>query len=631
MSEKMQFQTEVKDLLNLMIHSLYSHKEIFLRELVSNAADAVDKLRFESVSNSELLGDDKDFRIDLKFDEKARTISIIDNGIGMDHDELISNIGTIARSGTKSFLNNLSGDEAKDSNLIGQFGVGFYSVFMVADKVEVLTRKAGEEKGWKWTSEGTGEFEIDELEKESRGTEIIAYIKDDDDSKKYVSEWKIREVIKKYSEFVTHPIYLHTMQQEFDKEGKPKGEATPSQECLNDKPAIWRRSKSDLKKKQYQEFYEHINFGDKEPLAWSHNHVEGVQEYYSLIYIPTKAPFNMFQNETKHGLKLYVKRVFIMEDCKELLPQWLRFVRGVVDSEDLPLNVSREILQSNKTIDGMRKHVTKKTLDMLKKTAEKEPEKYVSFWKEFGNVVKEGFYMNFEFMDELKSLVRFQSTNGASDADITSMEEYVSRMKEDQKDIYYISGESRIAVESSPHLEALKDKGYEVLYMVDPIDEWVTQSINEFDGKPLKNITKGDINIEKSEEEKKADKEKETAFKNLSQAIQKQLDEKVKEVKISSRLHDSPVCLISDEADMGANMERIMKMANQQFSASKRVMEINPDHAICKYLQTQIDEKQDISDWVDVLYDQALLAEGTQIQKPGEFIKKMNALLSKSL
>jgi molecular chaperone HtpG len=626
MTEKMQFQTEVKDLLNLMIHSLYSNREIFLRELISNAADALDKLRFESISNNSLLENDKEFRIDVKFDENASTISISDNGIGMNHDELISNLGTIARSGTKNFVKSLSGEQKHDLNLIGQFGVGFYSVFMIGKSVDVYSRKAGEQDAWKWTSDGEGEFSIASCEKATRGTEIVIHVKDEDDNKSFVSEWKLRSIIKKYSEYVTHPIYLHTLQQAYDKDGKPEGEPTPSQEKINDKPAIWRRSKSDVSAEQYNEFFQHINMGD-EALDWSHNHVEGTQEYFSLIYLPSKAPYNLYNNETKHGLKLYVKRVFIMDDCKELLPQWLRFIKGVVDSEDLPLNVSREILQSNKIIDNIKKHVTKKTLDMLSKLAEEKPTEYHKFWKELGNVLKEGFYMNWEYLEELKALLRFQSTNDNAD-NLTSLKDYVSRMKEDQKEIYYITGESRFAVENSPHLEALKAKGYEVLFLVDPIDEWVTQSLQEFAEKKLKNITKGDIQIEKSAEEKEEEEKKTSEFEKLSKAIQTQLDAKVKEVRISSRLHDSPCCLVSDESDMGANMERILKMTNQEFQSPKRIMELNPKHQICLHMQKELDEGKNIGEWVDILYSQALLAEGTQLEKPGEFVKKLNQLIS---
>jgi molecular chaperone HtpG len=631
MSEKMEFQTEVKELLHLMIHSLYSNREIFIRELISNGSDALDKLRFESIAKPELVAEDKELRIDVRFDEEQKTVIIEDNGIGMNRDDLIANIGTIARSGTKSFVKNLSGEEKHDMNLIGQFGVGFYSVFMVADKVDVYSKRAGEEQGWHWSSEGAGEFELEECEKSGRGTRIIAHIKQDDENKEFVSEWKLRSIIKKYSEYVTHPIYLHTMQQEYDKDGKPEGDPKPNAEHLNEKPAIWRRAKSDVTDEQYKEFYSHINMGDNEPLQWSHNHVEGVQEYHSLLYVPSKAPFGIYNSEQKHGLKLYVKRVFIMEDCKELLPSWLRFMRGVVDSEDLPLNVSREILQSNKIIDQIKKHVTKKSLEMLQKVADDDSEKYISFFKELGNVLKEGFYMNWEHLDELKSLLRFQSTHDASDSFMTSLKDYVSRMPEDQKDIYFITGETRGAVENSPHLEGLKAKGYEVLFMVDPIDEWVTQSLTEFDGKKLKNITKGDIELEKSEEEKKEEKEKKSEFKALIKAIQKQLDADIKEVRISSRLQDSPSCLVSEESDMSANMERILKMSNQAVTKTKRIMEINPKHPINQYLLKQIDAKAQIDDWVDVLYNQALLAEGSEVAKPGEFVKKMNKLLANSL
>jgi len=631
MAETLEFQTEVKELLNLMIHSLYSNREIFIRELVSNSADALDKLRFESISKPELAEAAGDFRIDIRLDAENKTLHISDNGIGMNHDDLIENLGTIARSGTRKFMNNLNGEQKHDMNLIGQFGVGFYSVFMAASKVEVLTRKAGEEQAWKWSSEGTGEFSLEESSKEKPGTEIIAYLKDEEENQEFLQDWKIRGIIKKYSEYVTHPIYLHTMEQEYDDKGKEKGDPKPKEEQLNDKPALWRRSKSDVTDEQYQEFFSHLEFNGSKALAWSHNHVEGVQEYHSLLYVPEKAPFGLFNQEQKHGLKLYVRRVFIMDDCKDILPNWLRFARGVIDSEDLPLNVSREILQSNKIIAQIKKHTTKKILDLLVAMAKDEPTKYAGFWKEMGNVLKEGFYMNWEYQDELKSLLRFQSSFGKSADDLTSLEEYVKRMPSDQKEIYFITGESRSAAENSPHVESIRSRGWEILYMIDPIDEWVAQSVTEFDSKSLRNITMGDLGLEKTEEEKKEEEEKTGEYKKVLEKVKEILGDKIGEVRVSSRLKDSPCCLVSKADGISANMEKILKMSNQNFGKNERDLEINPDHPLVLKLNQSLDQQSEAEEWVDVLYNQAVLAEGGDLEKPGEFVKKMNALLVKAI
>ncbi len=634
--EKMEFQTEVKQLLHLMIHSLYSHKEIFLRELISNSSDALDKVRFESLSNKDILGEDSEFKIKISLDEEKNILTISDNGIGMNHDDLIANLGTIARSGTKAFMDSVSGDDKKDMSLIGQFGVGFYSVFMVASEIEVLSKKAGDDSAWSWKSEGTGDFTLEKSEREGRGTSLIIKLKDEE--KEYSGTWKVKSLVTKYSEYVTHPIELTYLETTSADEEKGTEETTEiKKEILNEKPAIWRRPKKEVTQEQYDEFYSHMSHDYGKPLTQSHNKVEGTLEYSSLLFIPTKAPFDLYNQDSKSGLKLYVKRIFIMDECKELVPSYLRFIKGVIDSEDLPLNVSREILQSNKVVNNIKKHVTTKSLAMLKTLAEQKPEEYISFWKEMGNVLKEGFYMNYENLDELKALLRFQSTDGASDNDYTSIDEYVKRMRETQEDIYYITGESRAAAEASPHLEMFKDKGIEVLYLVDPIDEWVTQSLTEFDGKKLKNITKGDIDLdddETKEENKKAEKEAKSKLKGILGQIQKTLDENIKEVRISKRLKDSPCCLIADEGDMGANMERIMKMSGQDMPKSKKIMEINPDHKIWQHVDALYKtDKADgtINEWIDVMYDQALLAEGTELTSPGEFVKKMNALISKTI
>lgn len=635
-AEKMEFQTEVKQLLQLMIHSLYSHKEIFLRELISNAADAIDKVRFEAIADSSLLGKDKELHIRVNLDKATNTITITDNGIGMNREDLINNLGTIARSGTKSFMENLSGDSKKDVSLIGQFGVGFYSLFMVAEAVTVKTLKAGDSQGFSWKSEGAGEFEIEENDKVTRGTEITLHLKEAE--AEFVDAWQTRGVITKYSEYVSHPIHLEFQEETPESgEGDDKVEAVIEQkdEVLNAKPALWRRSKSDITKEDYDEFYKHISHDHAEPLVNSHNKVEGTQEFTTLLYVPSKAPQGIFQQDTPNGLKLYVKRVFIMDDCKELLPSYLRFARGIVDSEDLPLNVSREILQSNKVVDTIKKHITKKILSELKSFSENNALEYHAWWSELGNVIKEGFYMNWENLDELKALLRFQSSNGGSDKDLTSLTDYVSRMREDQKDIYYITGESRQAVESSPHIEIFKDKGVEVLYLVDAIDEWVTQSLFEFDGKKLKNITKGEIDLgEESKEDKEKSEEAQGQYKDLLSGIQTHLDTKVKEARITTRLKDSPCCLVADDNDMSANMERIMKMTNQDVPVSKRILEINPEHPISKKLLSAFDtdkEGEATKNVMDYLYYQALIAEGTDLPNPGEYVKLVNKMLGQAL
>jgi len=619
--EKMEFQTEVRDLLNLMIHSLYSHKEIFLRELVSNAADALDKIRFLSIANPELLAGDSELKIELKANEETKVLTIEDNGVGMNREDLVANLGTIARSGTKNFLKSLTGESKHDLNLIGQFGVGFYSVFMVASKVEVHTRKAGEEQGWLWSSEGAGDFTISEMPKQSRGTKLTIYIKDEDDCRDYCREWQIRSIVRKYSEFVTHPIYLQPALGKDDKEPK-------APERLNEKPALWRQSPKGIEDEHYKDFYSHVSHEGSEPLCWNHTHVEGAQEFWSLLYVPAKAPFGIWQNERSHGLKLYVKRVYIMDDCKELLPTWLRFVRGVIDSEDLPLNVSREILQNNKIIANIRKHVVKKVLDSLQQVATDRPEDYKKFWKELGAVLKEGFYMNWENLDELKALLRFHSTRTEGDS-IVGLKEYVERMPESQKEIYYMPGESRAAIQNSPHLEIFKSKGYEVLFMTDTIDEWMMQSLNEFDGKKFRDITRGDVELEKTQEEEKTEEESKKRFATLLDTLKSALETSVSEVRISSRLKDSPCCLVSSADAMGSHMERIMELTGQgNFQKSKRILEINPSHPICEGLLKKAEAGESLGSWPTALYGQALLAEGSPLPDPGAYVQAVNNLLA---
>ncbi|MDR2554023.1 MAG: molecular chaperone HtpG [Fibromonadaceae bacterium] len=617
MSEKMEFQTEVRDLLHLMVHSLYSNKEIFLRELVSNAADALDKLRFLSIANSSLLPAGTELRIDISANDSTKILTIEDNGIGMNKEDLIQNLGTIARSGTKNFMQSITGDAKRDVNLIGQFGVGFYSAFMVASKLEVHSRKAGEEQGFQWVSEGTGDFSIDELPKEKNGTKITIYLKDEDDCRDFSQDWRVKNVVRKYSEFVTHPIYIHSL----DKDNNENVER------LNEKPAIWRQSAKDLEEKQYKEFYELVSHEGGEPLAWSHNHVEGTQEYWSLLYIPARAPFGVrYASEHSHGLKLYVKRVFIMDDCKELLPNWLRFARGVIDTEDLPLNVSREILQSNKIVANLKKHAIKKILDTLQSVATDRKEDYAKFWIEMGAVLKEGFYMNWEFLDELKNLLRFKSTK-TSEKEFVGLEEYVARMPESQKEIYYIIGESLSAVQGSPHLEACKAKGYEVLFLTDAVDEFMMQSLKEFKDKKFHDLALGDLEFEKSKEEENAESENKKTYEKLCEALQKVLSENVSEVRVTSRLKDSPCMLVRAAGGMGAHMEKLMSLQGMEVPKTKRILEINPEHEICKNLLKKAEANEDLGSYPAVLYGQSLLAEGSVLPDPAAFVSAMNKIL----
>jgi len=617
MSEKMEFQTEVRDLLHLMVHSLYSNKEIFLRELVSNAADALDKLRFLSIANSSLLPAGTELRIDISANDSTKILTIEDNGIGMNKEDLIQNLGTIARSGTRNFMQSITGDAKRDVNLIGQFGVGFYSAFMVASKVEVHSKKAGEEQGYQWVSEGTGDFSIDELPKEKNGTKITIYLKDEDDCKDFSQDWRVKNTVRKYSEFVTHPIYIHSL----DKDNKENVER------LNEKPAIWRQSAKDLEEKQYKEFYELVSHEGGEPLAWSHNHVEGTQEYWSLLYIPERAPFGVrYASEHSHGLKLYVKRVFIMDDCKELLPNWLRFARGVIDTEDLPLNVSREILQSNKIVANLKKHAIKKILDTLQSVATDRKEDYAKFWIEMGAVLKEGFYMNWEFLDELKNLLRFKSTK-TGEKEFVGLEEYVARMLESQKEIYYIIGESLSAVQGSPHLEACKAKGYEVLFLTDAIDEFMMQSLKEFKDKKFHDLALGDLEFEKTKEEENSEKESKKTFEKLCETLQKVLSEDVSEVRVTSRLKDSPCMLVRAAGGMGAHMEKLMSLQGMEVPKTKRILEINPEHEICKNLLKKVEAGEDLGSYPTVLYGQSLLAEGSVLPDPAAFVSAMNRIL----
>ena len=624
--ETMGFQTEVKQLLNLMINSLYSNKEIFLRELISNAADAADKLRFEALSDDALYEEDGDLKIRVDFDKEARTITITDNGIGMTREEVINNIGTIARSGTKAFFGQLTGDQAKDSQLIGQFGVGFYSAFIVADKVTLKTRRAGttKEHGVLWESAGEGEFNTETIEKVTRGTEVTLHLREDEDE--FLNGWRLRNVIRKYSDHINLPII---MQKEPvpDEEGKID-ESIIEDETVNKATALWTLSKNDITDEQYKEFYKQIAHDFQDPLSWSHNKVEGNTEYTSLLYIPSKAPFDLWDRDRMHGIKLYVKRVFIMEDSEQLMPRYLRFIRGVIDTNDLPLNVSREILQSSKVIDTIRAASVKKILSELNKMANNEPEQYAEFWKEFGQVIKEGPGEDFANKEALAKLLRFASTETGNADQTVSLEDYVSRMKDKQDKIFYITAESYAAAKNSPHLEVFRKKGIEVLLLTDRVDEWLVNSLTDFDGKHLQSVAKGDLDLGEleDEEEKKAHEEVEKNFEDLVERVKKTLDEKVKDVRITHRLTDSPACLVADHYDMSGNLERMLKAAGQQVSASKPILELNPEHPMVAKLKDEQNDEQ-FSDWTSIIFDQALLAEGGQLEDPASFVKKLNAML----
>ncbi len=624
--ETLGFQTEVSQLLDLMIHSLYSNKEIFLRELISNAADAADKLRFEALSDEALFEDDPELKIRVSFDKDARTITVSDNGIGMSRQEVIDNIGTIANSGTKKFFEKMTGDQAKDSQLIGQFGVGFYSAFIVADKVTLKTRRAGltAEHGVKWESEGKGEFTIENIEKPDRGTEITLHLREDQDE--FLNGWRLRNIITKYSDHIDIPIVMNKEPLP-DEEGKVDDSAT-QEEVVNKATALWTRAKNEISEEEYKEFYKQIAHDFQDPLLWFHNRVEGKTEYTSLLYIPAKAPFDLWDRDSKHGIKLYVKRVFIMEDAEQLMPRYLRFVRGVIDTNDLPLNVSREILQSSKVIDTIRTATTKKILNELGKLAKNDAEKYQTFWDEFGQVLKEGPGEDFANKDTLAKLLRFATTESGSEAQTVSLDDYISRMKDKQEKIYYITADSYAAAKNSPHLEVFRKKGIEVLLLTDRVDEWLVNSLTEYEGKALQSVAKGDLDLGDLEdkEEKKAQEKVEKEYKDLLKRIKETLGEKVKEVKITHRLTDSPACLVADEHAMSANLERMLKAAGQPIGASKPIFEINPTHPMVTQLK---DEKDDntFADWVSILFDQAVLAEGGQLEDPASYVKRLNTLL----
>ena len=613
--ETLGFQAEVKQLLRLMIHSLYSNKEIFLRELISNASDACDKLRFEALSDGALYEGESELNIRVAYDKAARTITLTDNGIGMSRNEVIENIGTIARSGTREFLDRMTGDQTKDANLIGQFGVGFYSSFIVADKVSLITRRAGltSEHGVKWESSGEGDYTLETVNKATHGTEVTLHLREGEDD--FLSDWRLQSIIRKYSDHITLPILMRL-------EGKEEDTA------VNQANALWARPKSEISDEQYTEFYKHVAHDFEPPLAHVHSKVEGKQEYAMLLYTPARAPFDLWDRQPRHGIKLYVRRVFIMEEMEKLMPHYLRFVRGVIDSNDLPLNVSREILQHSKDIDTIRAGATKKVLGMLEELAENDKEKYTTFWGEFGRVLKEGVGEDQTNKERIAKLLRFATTHADTEAEDVSLADYVARMKEGQSKIYYVTADSFAAAKNSPHLEIFRKKGVEVILLHDRVDEWLVSNLPEFEGKALQSVAKGDLDLGQLDdaEAKQAREQEETTYKDFVEKIQTALGEQVKAVRISHRLTDSPACLVVDEQDMGMNLERMLKAAGQKVPLSKPILEVNPQHPLLALLQNEADAAR-FSDFSQILFNQALLAEGGQLEDPAGFVKKLNGLM----
>jgi molecular chaperone HtpG len=636
-TEKMEFKAEVKQLLHLMIHSLYSNKEIVFRELISNASDAADKLRFEALANGALYENDSELNIKVTFDKAKRTITIADNGIGMNREEVVANIGTIAKSGTKEFFNSLTGDQAKDANLIGQFGVGFYSSFILADKVTLITRRAGEKEGVKWVSAGEGDFTLEATEKPSRGTEITLHLRKDEDE--FLNDWQLKSIIRKYSDHITLPIVMYKSEW---KESENKADGTNSGgemvvtdelETVNKASALWARAKIDITSEEYNEFYKHVSHDHETPLAYTHSRVEGKQEYISLLYIPAKAPFDLYDRERRHGIKLYVKRVFIMEDADKLMPQYLRFVRGVIDSADLPLNVSREILQDSRDVEAIKNGSVKKVLGLLEDLAQKkndkgETEEYTKFWEQFGRVLKEGPGEDFANKDRIAGLLRFASTRMDTASQSISFNDYIAKMQPEQKAIYYITADTFAAAQHSPHLEIFRKKGIEVLLLSDKVDEWLLGSLTEFDGKKLQSIAKGDLDLGdlETETEKEIQKKIEEEAKSLIERVKNTLGDAVKEVRVTHRLTDSPACLVAGEHDLSGNLARILKAAGQNAPEAKPILELNPTHKLVKRLEAETEETK-FADLAHLVFDQALLAEGGQLDDPAAFVKRMNALL----
>ncbi len=628
--QTMGFQAEVKQLLQLMIHSLYSNKEIFLRELVSNASDAADKLRFEAINNDALYGNDHELKIRVSFDKEARTITISDNGIGMSRDEAISHLGTIAKSGTKEFFGKLSGDQQKDAALIGQFGVGFYSGFIVADKITVESRRAGlaAEEGVRWESAGEGDYSIEQISKPGRGTDIILHLREGEDE--LLSSWKLKSIIRKYSDHISLPIQMQ--KEEWDEE-KKETVLKDELETINQASALWARAKSEITPEQYEEFYKHVSHDFGAPLAYTHNRVEGRSEYTQLLYIPAKAPFDLWDRNKRGGIKLYVKRVFIMDDAEQLMPTYLRFVKGVIDSADLPLNVSREILQESRDVKAIREGSTKRVLGMLEELAnsdEKEKQdKYAAFWTEFGQVLKEGIGEDFANKERLAKLLRFASTANEGDEQTVSLEAYVGRMKEGQDKIYYVTADNFAAAKNSPHLEIFRKKGVEVLLLTDRVDEWMLSFLNDFEGKELHSVAKGglDLGAMEDEAEKKEHAETETQYQELVGKMKEALAGKAKDVRVTFRLTDSPACLVADEHELSGNLLRMLKAAGQDAPESKPILEINPQHPLVTRLKYEDAAGAKFGDWAHILFDQALLAEGGTLADPASFVKRMNEML----
>jgi molecular chaperone HtpG len=617
--ETLGFQAEVKQLLHLMIHSLYSNKEIFLRELVSNASDACDKLRFEAIAKPELLEGGGELAIRLAFDKAARTVTVSDNGIGMSREEAVQHLGTIAKSGTREFFAQLTGDQQKDAQLIGQFGVGFYSSFIVADRVTVISRRAGTTEAIRWESEGAGEFTIEAAERAERGTDVILHLKEGEDE--LLSQWKLKSILTKYSDHIATPIRM--TKEEWDKD-KNEHVATAEDETVNQASALWARARNDITDEQYKEFYRHVSHDFGEPLAWTHNRVEGKSEYIQLLYLPAKAPFDIWDRQSRHGIKLYVRRVFIMDDAEQLMPVYLRFVRGVIDSSDLPLNVSREILQESRDVKAIREGSTKRVLGLLEDLAENRKDDYARFWAEFGQVLKEGIGEDHGNRDRIAKLLRFSSTT--SDSQAVSLSDYVGRMKDKQKAIYYVTADTIEAARNSPHLEVFRKKGVEVLLLAERIDEWMLSFLHEFEGRALESIAKGDLDLgeladaaEKEEQAKVADE-----YKDLVAKVKEALGERVKDVRVTLRLTDSPACVVTDRDAMSGHLARLLKAAGQKAPESKPILELNPHHALVQRLKT---EESKLAEWSALLLEQAILAEGGQLDDPAAFVRRVNTLL----
>ena len=621
------FQTEVKQLLQLMIHSLYSNKEIFLRELISNASDAAEKLRFEALSDGSLYENDGDLRIRVSFDQDAKTLTIDDNGIGMTRDEVVENLGTIAKSGTANFLQNLTGDQTKDSQLIGQFGVGFYASFIVADKVDVFTRRAGVEaaEGVHWSSAGEGEFEIATIEKAERGTRIVLHLKEGEEG--FADGWKLRQLVRQFSDHISLPVIMEKEIMPTEEDGE-EAEVKIEDETVNSATALWTRNKSDIKDEEYQEFYKHISHDFADSLTWAHNRVEGNLEYTSLLYLPERAPFDLWNRDAPKGLKLYIQRVFIMDEAEQFLPLYLRFIKGVVDSNNLSLNVSREILQKDPNVDKLRSALTKRVLDMLAKLAKKDEEKYASFWKEFGGVLKEGPAEDQANREKILKLMRFASTHNDNADQNVSLDDYISRMKEGQEKIYYVVADSYNTAKNSPHLEIFRKKGIEVLLLSDRIDEWMMSQVFDFDGKGFQDVVKGQLDLgdAESEEEKKEQEEAAKELEGLVERLTSVLESKVAEVRVTHRLTDSPACLVIGDYDMGAQMRKIMEAAGQAVPDSKPTFEVNPQHPLIQKLDQEADEDR-FADLAEIIFDQAGLAAGDQLDDPAAYVARLNKLL----